>query len=181
MFVLAAGFVLEEKDHQACAVVWDQKRLKIKGGLQNCSFCMGAGNCCQHHSPQGSESLQKHAYTGSPHFRVLQNKAATFKEWRSFQNYFLQKENNFTHCRPLMNLLERSHLINSPLCGSSPPSNIHLKMKFTFFLPSLKFPVQTDSQIILILILILKSTQKKGNFLIINGRKALFSISKCKV
>lgn len=71
--------------------------------------------------------------------------------------------------------------MNSPLCGSSPLSNLHLKMKLTFFLPSLKFPVQTDSQIMLILILILKSTQKKGNFLINNGRKALLSISKCKV
>lgn len=99
-----------------------------------------------------------------------------------FQNFSSAKRKYFYHRRaPHESAREKTHPTNSPLCGSSPSSNILLKMKLTFLLTLLKFPSQADSRVTLTLILILKSVQKRGNFLIINGRKNLFSTSKWKV
>lgn len=118
-----------------------------------------------------------------PKFQVQLNKELLRQGeacW-GFQNFSCAKRKEFYHCRLLMDLLEKTCPTNSPLCGSFPPTNILLKMKLTFLLTSLKFPSQSDRQIMLILILILKSIQKRGNFLISNGIKTLFSISKWKV
>lgn len=83
MLVLAAGFVLEEK---TCAVVWDLKRLKIKGESQNCSFHLeiwGLQTAAITIHPRAL-TVYKNMLTLAAHILVLQNKDVAFKARRSF-------------------------------------------------------------------------------------------------